>query len=243
MKHCEISHFPECSFPLQEGFNTLATNLTFTDKSIKRIMLTSSYASEGKTLISMNLMRTLSGLGYNVVLVDADIRRSQIRSQYKLNFNAVKEKGLAHYLAGMCEISDILYETNIPQAYMVPIGREVKNSLQLLSSPRLDALLRNLAQRFDYVLVDAPPVGAIIDAAQIAKSCDGTLVVVQYNAVSRKSLKNVCLQMKKTGCPVLGIVLNSVDTKGIGSKYYYRHGYYYRYDQYYAADTPRHGKR
>lgn len=84
---------------------------------------------------------------------------------------------------------------------MIPVGREVSNSLQLLVSPRLDELLDSLAQRADYVIVDAPPLGAIIDAAEIAKSCDGTLIVVNYDGVRRQELVKVKEQLEQTGAP------------------------------------------
>jgi len=234
---CEISKFPKCSYALQEGFNTLCTNLTFSGSGVKKVMITSSHASEGKSLIAMNLMRTLSQLGHRVVLVDADLRRSQIRAQYGIQLPEGNEQGLAHYLAGMCGIDDVVYETNMANAYLVPVGREVKNSLQLLSGPRIGQLLDTLNEYFDYVIVDAPPVGVIIDAAQIAKHCDGTLIVVRYRSVSKKALQDMCAQLQSTGCPVLGAVLNDVETDSIRSKYYYKKGYYSYYDREYDTDS------
>lgn len=101
-------------------------------------------------------------------------------------------------------MEDALYETNFPGAYIVPVGREVRNSLSLLSTPKLHQLLDTLAERFDFVLVDAPPVGLIIDAAEIAKSCDGVLLVVNYNAIGRRELIDAKQQIARTGCQILG---------------------------------------
>ena len=155
----------------------------------------------------------------NVALVDADLRRSMISAKYTLQFDVPEEKyGLSHMLAGMVEEDQVLYQTNIPGAYMVPVGREVSNPLPLLNSPRLAHLLNYLAQRLDYVLVDAPPVGAVIDAAQIAKNCDGTLIVVNYNSVRRQELLDVKEQLEQTGCPILGTVLNMVEYDNYLSK-------------------------
>ena len=238
---CEITKFPKCSYALQEGYNTLSTNLTFSGTGIKKVMITSCHASEGKSMTAMNLMRTLTQLGNRVVLVDADLRRSQIRAQYGVQMPAGETRGLAHYLAGMCDIDAVVYETNIPKAYLVPVGRDVKNSLQLLSGSRMGQLLDTLSEYFDYVIIDAPPVGVIIDAAQIAKNCDGILLVVRYKQVSKKALQDVCTQLQNTGCPILGAVLNDVETDGIRSKYYYKKGYYAYYDAHY--DTDRHYAR
>ena len=140
-------------------------------------------------------------------------------------------------LAGMVEEDQVLYQTNIPGAYMVPVGREVSNPLPLLNSPRLAHLLNYLAQRLDYVLVDAPPVGAVIDAAQIAKNCDGTLIVVNYNSVRRQELLDVKEQLEQTGCPILGTVLNMVEYDNYLSKKYYYRSYYSKYERY--EMTPR----
>ena len=111
---------------------------------------------------------------------------------------------------------------------MIPVGREVSNPLPLLVSPRFDALLTSLAQQVDYVIVDAPPLGAVIDAAEISKSCDGTLIVVNHNSVRRQELLNVKEQLEQAGSPILGTVMNMVPFDNyLGRKYYYKSYYYY----------------
>ena len=157
---------------------------------MKKIMVTSCHAAEGKTFLTMNVMRMLAKFGRTVALVDADLRRSMISAKYTLQFEESEERqGLSHMLAGMAEEEQVVYRTNIPNAYMVPVGREVSNPLPLLNSPRFGRLLDYLSRQLDYVLVDAPPVGAVIDAAQIAKNCDGTLIVVNYNLLGVSNLK------------------------------------------------------
>ena len=233
MNALTIRNFPPLSYACSEAVNTLCTNLSFAGENVKKIMLTSCHASEGKTFLSMNIMRTMAKLGKTVVLVDADLRRSMIGSKYGVQFQRENPSGLAHYLAGMVPENEIVYSTNIPGAYMIPVGREVSNSLQLLVSPRFDALLDSLAQRADYVIVDAPPLGAIIDAAEIAKSCDGTLIVVNYDGVRRQELIKVKEQLEQTGCPILGTVLNMVKFDNyLSKKYYYKSYYSYGYNAY-----------
>ena len=241
MNALTIRHFPPLSYACSEAVNTLCTNLSFAGENVKKIMLTSCHASEGKTFLSMNIMRTMAKLGKTVVLVDADLRRSMIGSKYGVQFQQEKPSGLAHYLAGMASENEIVYSTNIPGAYMIPVGREVSNTLQLLVSPRFDELLDSLAQRADYVIVDAPPLGAIIDAAEIAKSCDGTLIVVNYDGVRRQELVKVKEQLEQTGCPILGTVLNMVKFDNyLSKKYYYKSYYSYGYNAY--DKTTRRGK-
>ena len=124
---------------------------------------------------------------------------------------------------------------------MVPVGREITNSLSLLASPHFDELLASLAKKADYVIVDAPPLGAIIDAAEIAKSCDGSLIVVNYDSVRRQELINVKEQLEQTECPILGTVLNMVKFDNyLSKKYYYKSYYSYGYGAYDKA--PHRGK-
>lgn len=245
MKSITITRFPELAYSGSEAINTLCTNLSFSGEHVKKIMITSSHASEGKSFLSMNIMRTMAQLGKSVVLVDADLRRSMITSKYGIKFeDPEKSYGLAHLLAGMVEEDEVIYQTNIEGAYMVPVGRDVSNPLQLLNSPRLGYFLERLAQNVDYVMVDAPPVGTVIDGAQIAKFCDGTLLVVNYNAVRRQELIDVKEQLVQTGCPILGTVLNMVDMDNYMSKKYYYKSYYSHYDHYdLNNDGKKNGKR
>lgn len=209
-----------------EAVNTLCTNLSFTGKNTKIIMVTSSQASEGKTFLSVHLMRALAQLGKSVVLVDADLRKSILNTRFNVRLPR-DAKGLTHYLAGMSPQEAVLYDTNIPNAFYVPVGRTVSNSLALLNTPMLGKLLKLMASNVDYVLVDAPPVGAIIDPAEIAKSCDGALIVVTYNKVRRRELQEARQQIEISGCPVLGAVLNQVDFDSLSSKKYYSYRKYY----------------
>ena len=161
MKQLKITKFPELDYAGSEAFNTLSTNLSFAGETVKKIMITSCHASEGKSYLSMNLMRTLAQRGMKVALVDADLRRSVVNAQYGLQFEDGRndDKGLSHFLAGMVGMEEVIYQTDIPGALMVPVGRDVPNPLALLSNHHFKDLLDALAQRVDYVLVDAAPVG------------------------------------------------------------------------------------
>lgn len=233
MRTLNIRKFPPLGYAGNEAVNTLCTNLSFAGADVRKIMITSSHASEGKSFLTMNTMRMLAKFGKSVVLVDTDMRRSVISSRYGLEFDNPEEKwGLSHMLAGMADIEQVFYQTNIPGAYMVPIGREVSNPLPLLNSPRFTQLIDQLAQRVDYVLMDAAPVGLVIDAAQIAKNCDGSIIVVGYNTVRRQELIDVKNQLEQTGCPILGTVLNMVEYDNYLSKKYYYKSYYSNYERY-----------
>lgn len=232
MNSLSIGRFAQLGYATGEALNTLCTNLSFTGENIKKIMITSGHAAEGKTYISMNIMRTMANLGKTVVLVDADLRRSMMVSKYRIQFADPERKyGLAHCLAGKADLDNVIYQTNIPRAYMVPVGRTLSNPLTLLNSERFGQMLDALAQNVDYVIVDAPPVGLVIDGAQIAKSCDGALIVVSYNAVHRQELIDVKEQIEQTGCSILGTVLNKVEYDSYLNRKYNYKSYYSNYKQ------------
>ena len=233
MNTLEFRKLPQPSYPVNEAFNTLSTNISFLGRDTKKLMLTSSHASEGKSFTSLSLARKLAERGKRVVLVDTDLRRSMIVSTYGVKFPQDSKKyGLSHYLAGIAEQGEVLYKTNVAGMDFVPVGRELLNPLPLLVSNRFQALLDRLAEAYDYVIVDAAPVGVVIDAAEIAKYCDGILLVVNYNQVHRQELIEAKAQLEHSDCPILGTILNQVDYDGFANKKYY---YKSHYSDYYKA--------
>lgn len=233
MNHLNITRFPALDYSCNEAINTLCTNLFYCGDNIRSVMITSRYEHEGKSSITMNMMRTLASCGKRVALVDADLRRSDLARRYGFAFPNQEANGLAQYLAGMCTLDDAFYETNLPNAYIIPVGHEVINSLQLLSSPRFGAMMEALRESFDVILLDTPPAGVIVDAVEIAKYCDGALIVVSYNTGRKQEIGDVASNIAKTGCQVLGAVMNGVDFGNLSNrKYYYRYGRYSNYYRY-----------
>ena len=231
MNQMHISRFPKLDYACNEALNTLCTNLSYCGDDIRTVLFTSRYEQEGKSSIAINVMRTLAGFGKRVVLVDADLRCSTLARRYRFAFTHRDAAGLAQYLAGMCELDDAIYETNLPNAYIVPAGREVLSSLQLLTSPRYREMMEILRDNFDVILVDTPPAGVIVDAVEIAKYCDGAIIVVAYNQGRKQDIGEVASNITKTGCRVLGAVMNGVDLGAFQNrKYYYRSE---RYSSYY----------
>ncbi|MBR3928527.1 MAG: CpsD/CapB family tyrosine-protein kinase [Clostridia bacterium] len=225
----KVTRFESLAYQANEALNTLCTNLFFAGGDIKKVMLTSCHPQEGKSFVTMNLMRSLANLGMKVVLVDADIRASALQGVYGVQVKTQDGQpysGLTSYLAGRCKADDIIGQTDIENACMILSGRNVINSLPLLNSNRLENLLNSLSEQFDVVLVDAPPVGTIIDAAKIARVCDGTLFVVESGGTSYHELRMAMQQIEKTGCPILGSVLNKFNERLYGDKYYYKKSYY-----------------
>lgn len=232
MNRMNIGHFPALDYGCNEALNTLCTNLFYCGENIRSVLLTSRYEQEGKSGIAMNVMRTLAGFGKRVVLVDADLRCSTLARRYRFSFERGEALGLAQYLAGMCSLDDALYQTNLPGAFLLPAGREVLNSMQLLASPRYGEMMERLRAEFDMVLVDSPPAGVIVDAVEIARYCDGAILVVAYNKGRRQDIGEVAANISKTGCRVLGAVMNGVNLRSFRNRrYYYRSE---RYSSYYS---------
>lgn len=243
MKQAQIRYLPKLDYAATEAINTLCTNITFTGDDVKTIQLTSCRESEGKTLLSVSVWTTLAQMGLKTVLLDADLRRSSVNGKCGVKFME-EPLGLSHYLNKKdIPADDILYETNIPNAFLIPVGREVVNSMQLLSSPRLDELIKGLKEDFDYIIIDTPPVGAIVDAATVAKRCDGTLLVVTQNKTTKEEVLSAKRQIEQAGCPVLGTVLNHVDMKSKSSRYYNSAAYYSAYRSNYYTKTGKKGKK
>ena len=228
MNQLSIGRFPELDYACGEAMNTLCTNLFYCGENIRSVLLTSRYEQEGMSSIAMNVMRTLAGYGKRVVLVDADMRRSHLVHRYGMTTTG-ELTGLAHYLAGQCELEDAIYETNVYGACIIPAGRDVSNPLPLIDSPYFGAMLNELANAFDLVIVDAPPVGVVIDAAVMAKECDGCVFVVEYNKTRRRDLSSAKHQMEQSGCQVLGTIINKVTFDSLSEKKYYNKGYYKQY--------------
>lgn len=184
-------------------------------------MITSRYAGEGKSFISMNLLRTLSQLGRRTILIDTDLRASGIQSDYRLKYSTKEHYGLSEYLSGQCELKDAIYRTNLPNTFMIPAGHEAPNPLQLLDTQTMKNLIDHLAEGFDVVLVDTPPVGVLVDAVAMAKFCDGVLLVVGYRKGKQQEIGEVVGSIKQTGCKVLGAVLNGVKFNKMSNRYHY----------------------
>ncbi|MBQ6722736.1 MAG: CpsD/CapB family tyrosine-protein kinase [Clostridia bacterium] len=231
-----------------EAINTVSSNLTFAGKNIRKIVITSCEANDGKSFVAIQTAVNMAARGKRVILVDADLRLSVMNSVYDISLSGSKN-GLAHFLSGQCEMEQCVYETNIPNVYLIPIGTDVQAPLSLIATPDFSNLMQTLGENFDMVIVDAPPVGMVIDAAEIAKSCDGSVLVLEYNKTRIRGLQDAYQQMTRTGTPVLGCILNKVAMDRLSTKkYYYKYGgkygkygkYGYRYG--YSREYNRNGK-
>lgn len=209
----------------EEAIKTLRTNIQFTGTKTKSVTVTSCYPNEGKSDIVFQLAREMGKMEKKVLVIDADIRKSNFVTRYQ-----IKDKidGLSQYLSGQKSLQDILYTTNFTGVDMIFAGPVAPNPSELLSQDIFSELIHNMRERYDYVLVDTPPVGNLIDGAVVARQCDGAIMVIESELVSRKEAVKIKKQIEMSGCRFLGAVLNKVDTQ--------QRRYYSRYSSYYKSD-------
>ncbi len=233
MPMLNITNMPELSFDVQEAVNQLRINLGFSGENIKTIMVTSTMPNEGKSFVAMSLWRNMASVGNRVLLIDADIRNSEMRERYGL----VSEDGLVgieHYLSGKVELDGVTYSTDVPNGFIIPVSTNVIDPTILLESDNFKEMLEKCKENCDYIIIDTPPLGSVADALNISKYCDGSLLVLASNSTPRKAVREVITSLKRTDTPLLGVVLNRVDTsrKSSGYGYYYRYGAYGQYGHY-----------
>lgn len=207
-----------------EAYNTLRTNIQFCGGDKRVIEFTSCMSNEGKSSVTLNLAVSMAESGKSVLLIDADLRKSVLKARVRLQ---ERVDGLTHYLTGQASVEEIICTTDIPQLHMIFAGPVPPNPSELLNSSLFEELISEQRKKYEYIIIDTPPLGSVIDSAIIARVCDGTIMVVETDAVSYKLAQEVKEQMIKTGCPILGVVLNKVD---ISKRSYY--GKYKKYRKY-----------
>lgn len=201
------------SYFYEEAMKTLRTNVQFSGKNNNVILLTSGQGGEGKSDISFNLAVELGKAGKKVLLIDADIRKSVYKERYNIK---EETKGLSQYLSGQVEqIDDVVCKTNYENLYMILAGPYAPNPTEMLGDELFGQLLKAAKQVFQYVIIDTPPLGIVVDAAVIAQYCDGAIMVIEKETTSYRVFQKVKAQLEKSGCKILGAVLNKASVKGV----------------------------
>lgn len=226
--------FQELPYAIEEAMNRLRINIKFCGKNTRKILMTSSLPNEGKSTVSMYLWKMLAEAGFKSVLVDVDLRKSEVMKRYQVT--GEKEiKGLDYYLSGLAEYEEVLCETNVPNGYLVPCTNLLENPSSLFEDDRFRELLDRLAEEFRYVIIDSPPLDSVADGALIASMCDGAVLVIRCGETPRGLIRHSLQQLEHAGCRLLGTVLNRVEVTGRAYKKYY--GKYGQYTEYYGGKT------
>lgn len=220
MEKIKIKLSEDNNYFVQEAYKTLRTNLQFCGKDIKVIAVTSCKENEGKTTVSLNLAKCFAELGKKVLLIDADMRKSVMAGR---NTDAKNVSGLSELLTGMEEVDSCIYKTQYSNMDIVFAGKYPPNPAELLGGKYFHVFLEEAREIYDYVIIDTPPLGLVIDAALIAALCDGTVLVISNKKISSSLAQSVTEQLQKSGSRILGVVRNNTKIKR-GTYYYKRYG-------------------
>ena len=221
-------------FHISEAYKTLRTNILFStgDVGCKSYAITSAIPGEGKTTTAINLAITFAQTEKKVVIIDADLRKPKLHKYFDLE----NKIGLSNVLSGVYEGSDKDYiqETGVENMHLISSGHIPPNPIELLSSDKMQELIKELEESFDFIIFDTPPINIVSDALVLSKSITGYILVARSNYTEYQALSTAMSNFELANIKPLGVVLNDFSrkkTKYGGGKYKYKTYYnYYRYD-------------
>jgi capsular exopolysaccharide synthesis family protein len=223
-----------------EAYRRLRTNLQFVDVDgpVRAIVVTSAVPGEGKSTTASNLAIAFGEAGKRVLLVDADLRMPRIAEYLGLE-GAV---GLTNVLAGLVPVADVVQQWGRGGLWVLPSGSVPPNPSELLGSQNMADLLVSLREDFDMVILDAPPLLPVTDAAIVAARCDGAVLVARYGRTSRSQIAGAMDALRAVDARVLGCLLNMLPPAG-GDAYGYDYGYGYGYGYGHRSTSARDAQR
>jgi len=232
-----------------EAYRAVRTSLYFhmRGKDHKIIQVTSPSPGDGKSTLAANLSVSIAQSGRRILLLDADIRRPQVHKLFGLK----AERGLCEILKGTAEPNDVIYPSTVENLDLLPCGKLPRNPAELLSSDRFQELLDLLRDRYEFVIIDSPPMLAVTDASIVAARVDTVLMTLKLTRHSRRNLDMSRQMLDNVSAHIAGIVVNFVggkqrDAYQYGANYGYGYGRPYgksksrgkSYRSYYVSDEP-----
>lgn len=207
------------SFVVQEAYKTLRTNVRFflRGEGCKKICITSAAAGEGKSITLLNLAISVAEAGQKVLLIDADLRRPALA-------RLLVEKatpGLSNVLAGLIPAEEAIRKEMYPNLDIILSGDVPPNPSELVGGEKMQELIGTMAQKYDYILVDTPPVNVVSDACIAANLLDGVLLLVRQGRSKKDAVRRAVSNLQLTGAKPLGFVLNGVALDNEKSYSYY----------------------
>lgn len=207
-----------------EQYRSLRTNILLNNlsKPLKTLAVCSSLEGEGKTTTAVNLAITMTGDSErSVLLVDCDLRAGTVHELLAVKSSA----GLSDILVKGVELESVLYQTGIPNLTVLPRGEIPRNPSELLSSRKMRSVLDELKSKFDYVILDSPPIMPLTDACVISSQADGVIFIVQAHRTPRRVVKQAKNMLEHVHAKMLGFILTQAETKELTSRYgYYGYG-------------------
>ena len=216
--------------PISEAYKTLRTNIKFSsvDKGLKTIAITSTGKGEGKSTVISNLAATMAQDNSRVLLVDCDLRRPTIHKRFYLS----NLEGLSNVLTQQNSRDQVIQKTSIEGLDILTSGPKPPNPSEMLGSNAMKELLLEVAKDYDRVLIDAPPIGIVTDAAILTTMVEGVLFVVSAKGVAIEAAKHAKELLETVNANIVGVILNKVSVgTGRYSSYKYYQDYYEDEDQ------------
>jgi polysaccharide biosynthesis transport protein len=211
---------------IAEAYRAFRTSLLLASASSpKVIVISSTFAREGKTTTSVNLATVLAQMGKPVLLIDADLRRPRLQKVFRGKMNL----GLVNYLAANIPIEDVIQDTQVPNLSLILSGPTPPNPSELLGSDRMKHLIHEIRAKFAFVIFDSPPVMAVTDSIVLAANADGVVLCVHGGQTPRDIVQRAAERLRQSNIPVLGALLNNLDLQQYG--YSFKKSYYDYYDE------------
>jgi capsular exopolysaccharide synthesis family protein len=218
---------------LTEAYLSVQSSLAFSsDHGIPQTLaVTSTRASEGKSTSAYAIAHSIARGGARAILVDGDMRSPSVHG----NLGLPNDKGLSNYLSGTDNLDALIQHPEAERLAVLTAGPPPPNAAELLRSPRLAALLAELRERFDHVIIDSPPVLGIADAPTIGSAVEGTIYVIEAKAVKARMVTRALNRLRQSRAPILGTVLTKFNPKKAHLGYGYEYGYGYGHDNVYGS--------
>lgn len=218
---------PKSSFQVKEAYKALRTNIIFSlpMEGCKKLIVTSSLASEGKSTNCLNLAITFAEMDAKVLIVDCDLRRPNLARMLDVS----PAPGLSNYLVGLNSAKEIVHESVYKNLSYVAAGNIPPNPAELLGSDNMGKFIDEVSKDFDYVFFDTAPINLVTDTALISKYVHGIVMVVLQNSTDKENIRFALNQLNFVGAKILGFILNGVVYGNNGSYKYRSKRKYYRY--------------
>ena len=217
-------------FVITEAFRNLKASISVSMPAKQGgsvLTFTSSYPEDGKTLVAANLAVMFATSDVKVVLIDADIRKGRVSKFFKCK----RAPGLSDYLSGLASLDDVLHHSEVNEnLYYITCGTQSPKPYELLESDKMVSLLDELKTKFDYILIDTPPVLMVSDALAVAPKTDGAVVICRHNISYISDVQRSLSKLKFAKVNILGVVVN--DFHAMKEKTYSNYRGYYKYAKY-----------
>ena len=216
-----------------EAVRTLRTALLLSDseRPPRTVLVTSSIPNEGKTSTALSIACQSAKSGQRCIILDCDLRQSSVHRY----FGVPNKIGLADYLVGKARLEEVIEIDPVSTAHLIPAGARAPNPIDLLGSPQMRRLIKALAQAYDLVILDTPPVLAVSDALVLVRHVDATLFLIRWEQTRRLAAVSGLKVALEAGANLAGVVLSQVDVKRHAQYDYADSGYYYGgYNKYYT---------